>query len=235
MSASTQVLAPHSDFYSFIAPHAHLEWVGGLEAVSLVRDDSDIVLEFRHEPTPGESTASTHIYGEWTLPSHSPTMWVSYAVKFMPGFDFANGGKIHGIGGGSTPTGGDHGRDGMSARMMFKDGTLQLYMYHLNMKNTWGDYYDTGFALTHDDWIAITLRANAGTATHPGFVHVYINGDLLVDEKIQFMSDSDAWSDAWKIDKAILSAFHGGSGTDAKWVPKNISRARFKGFTFGNN
>jgi hypothetical protein len=216
-----------------IFPDAECLWVQGHEILSFVRDGSDVVIQANHKPTPGEDVASTMLAGEWVLPSINTETWLSYEIMFAEDFKFANGGKIHGIGGGTTPTGGSHQRDGMSARMMWKDGKLKLYMYHLNMESKWGDYFDTGHTIIPGEWIRIAIHVDIGTTERSGLVEVYIEGMLTVNEEIFFKSSSDDLDDTWKPDRLMLSSFHGGSGKEDKWVPQHVSTTYVKNFKYG--
>lgn len=225
-----------------ILPDAQCHWASGEEFTSFVTDGDDIALETRHEPTPGGGVASSQLSGEWTLPIESSELWFSYQIFFAENFDFANGGKIRGIGGGSTPSGGGGDeRNGASLRIMFKNGTLKLYAYHLGMEGEYGDYFDTGFPEKRGEWIQVAMRADAGSAEHPGFVQVYIDGELLVSEWFAFKGPdkeckplTEKCSYDWKMNKALLSAFHGGSGKEP-WIPANTSTTRVKNFKYGSH
>ncbi len=76
----------------------------------------------------------------WTrLTGKYDEMYVSYDIKFMPGFQYQKGGKLPSIKGGSVETLGDFirpdGYDGFAAGMMFKeDGRLVFYIYYPDSK-----------------------------------------------------------------------------------------------------
>src|SRR5690606_38287144 len=65
---------------------------------------------------------------------------LSFDVKFCEGFDFAKGGKLHGLGPEKPITGGKEMKPrGWSARGMWhKDGQLQSYVYHQRKQKQYG-------------------------------------------------------------------------------------------------
>ena len=62
-------------------------------------------------------------------------LYCSYYVRFAPGFDYVKGGELPGLAGGAANTGGNKptGRDGWSARMMWRTGgEVVQYVYHVD-------------------------------------------------------------------------------------------------------
>ena len=88
---------------------------------------------------------------------------VEYKVKFPVGVDFAKGGKLPGLCGGTAPSGGNppNGTDGFSARIMWRrnsagadsaHGYIGQYLYNVNQISIYGD----------DLWWASPLVQEAG-------------------------------------------------------------------------
>ncbi len=178
---------------------------------------------------------SVHVVGKGTLPS-SQTYTLTQSFFLEPDFDWGGrheGGKIgFGLGGGSTPTGGNLFQDGFSARLMWrgnKDGTARLAVYayssdrHQNLP--YGDDYPLqDFQVPVGEWFTITMEvtSNSSTGAADGRVRVWANDILkLQRENIQ-------WQAAGAqpvIDHLMFATFHGGNS--AAWSPDQPVFARF--------
>lgn len=203
-----------SDVYAFLQ-NTQCEWISGIENVSI----NDSVLTIYHDPTPGGDKGSTHFITPCPITGATDAITVSYKVKFAPGFDFKLGGKIHGVCGGTCPSGGKPDPNGMMARMIWKNGTFQMYLYHRDQEGQFGDHFDTKVPIITDEWIQFTYHVSAGTKTTPGSIRVSINGTDVFSKNFQFKDES---SDDWTTNKFVVSAFHGGDGAP-KWVPDRPS------------
>lgn len=91
----------------------------------------------------------THTYGSekngavWRLEFDSSysAVEVRFDVMFKKGFDFVRGGKLPGLFGGEGNTGGNkpNGKDGFSARMMWReDGRVVQYLYYPDQPDRYG-------------------------------------------------------------------------------------------------
>jgi hypothetical protein len=144
-----------------------------------------------------------------------------FAVRFCKGFDFALGGKLHGLGPATPITGGKAvNPNGWSARLMFrKNGGLQTYIYHQNMKKKYGDVKiakdykfipDRYYQLKMDVQLNNLLTGDNGTVT------VFVDGQKVIfHNNIRFNSQS---GDKGLISKVLFSTFHGGNSPE--WSPR---------------
>jgi hypothetical protein len=144
-----------------------------------------------------------------------------YAVKFCPGFDFAKGGKLHGLGPTRPVTGGRKIQpNGWSARLMFRrNGGLSSYVYHQDMKGKYGDYVsapDFHFEAGKYYQIRMDVRLNQPVTSNNGSMVVYVNGKQMIDhQKLRFNSID---SKAGQISTIMFNTFHGGHTAD--WAPR---------------
>lgn len=149
---------------------------------------------------------------------------LSFEVKFCEGFDFARGGKLHGLGS-ERPITGSIDMDGInwSARLMWRDqGTLQSYVYHQAKDVTIGD------AVRHPSFqfkpgvfyqVEMSVKLNSAANKQDGTVHISVNDELLIEHtELQFFSKPNKGS---AIQNFLFNTFHGGS--DESWAPRNES------------
>lgn len=163
------------------------------------------------------------------------TLWVSYKLLFQEGFNFVRGGKLPGLGGGSTPTGGDTttGSDGFSARIMWRlkntgdgeQGAVCQYVYHMDKPGTYGEdlywaYPNHGWSSTRryfipGEWHEVKTRVIINSpGEFNGRITSWLDGDLGLDSIIRFR---DFGVTHFAVDKFLFSTFFGGS--DSTWAP----------------
>ncbi len=148
---------------------------------------------------------------------------VKYEVMPEGNFDFRAGGKLPGLGGGSTPAGGSQDTDGYSARLMWNHGgRLSFYFYRV----TGGvGGIDTGGYGTHWMWAAdaklkpgqwntIELAIDMNTGETIG----YLNGVEKGRQSLNYL-----WNTT---DKIVFSAFFGGQG--ASYEPSKNEAMSFR-------
>ena len=165
----------------------------------------------------------------WNLPSESE-YYLSYWVKFADDFDFdgpkKSGGKLPGLGArdeaGNLCSGGNtcYGFNGFSSRYMWrKEGRAELYLYHMDKTNKYGDRYyfegSDGSAryFQRGKWHNLIQRVkiNDGNRSN-GEVDVWMDGEQVISlDGIRFVNNNQG------IDSLYFSTFHGGSGPD--WLP----------------
>lgn len=147
---------------------------------------------------------------------------LSYWVRFCKDFDFARGGKLHGLGpikpvtGGKTIT-----AEGWSARLMFRgDGGLQTYVYHQDMKGGYGDTKAApDFMFEPDRYyhVAMQVILNQPAQKANGLIKVWVNNKLLIEHgHLRFR---DSVSTKSEIQRFMFNTFHGGS--DPSWAPRD--------------
>ncbi len=172
---------------------------------------------------------------EMDLDSLYDTLWISYSIMFQENFEFVRGGKLPGLGGGSTPTGGQatDGTDGFSARIMWRvrnignedRGAICQYMYHMDKPGVYGEdlfwaYPDysqnqTKRFFTPGQWHSVKTRIIINSpGEFDGRVTSWLDRDLGLDSTIRYRADGVS---SFAIDKFLFSTFFGGS--DSTWAP----------------
>ncbi|MDO8930744.1 MAG: hypothetical protein Q7W54_17360 [Bacteroidota bacterium] len=160
---------------------------------------------------------------QWKFP-FAPTdeCFFSYRVKFEGKFDFAKGGKLPGLAGGTGNSGGNipNGFDGWSARMMFwEKGKLSFYVYFPEQSSKWGErLYLKGSSsdtirIVPGKWHTITQHVRMNT---PGKADGILQG--WFDGQEAFYTDSMLFrkDEKLKIDHIFYSIFLGGD--DLSWT-----------------
>ncbi len=153
-----------------------------------------------------------------------------YRVRFDADFDWTNGGKLPGLTGGTSATGGKPDPNGFSSRYMWrKDGNLVVYLYHSEQKGRFGDDLPLGkqLLLPAGGWHTLKQHVKLNTAGKPdGVLQVWVDGKLLLDRH------DLRWRLAgqdWGINHFLFSTFHGGS-SDA-YRPARTNHIDFDDFT----
>jgi len=209
------------------------EFSGGQENVSIVNTaeaNSGCAMQARFIP---DASGSSDIYAEMNIPCDTDNdVWVSYRVKFLPGFEFVKGGKLNGVGGGSTPTGGITSQNdldtGFTARLMWGGGSgsqnFNLYAYYNGMPTnfpgtTFGEYTDTGVTPQVDQWYNIVMHVALNTpGQSDGVIEMWIGG-----QKVATLSGLELrkQGQSWCIDHFLISMFYGGG--DPSWSPSQTT------------
>lgn len=151
---------------------------------------------------------------------------LEYKVRFEPNFEWTKGGKIPGLTGGNSPTGGNDASNGFSSRYMWQtNGGLILYLYHARMGAKYGEAFSLG-KLTQGKWYTLKQRIRMNTpGQQDGALQVWVDGVLKLDR-----SDME-WRLAgktWKIDSLLFTAFHGGN--NAEYTPNRDNLIDFDDF-----
>lgn len=165
-------------------------------------------------------------------------LYVSYWVKFGPGFDFVRGGKLPGLAGGTANTGGStnqnaipNGYDGWSARMMWRpQGYAVQYVYHPDQPNTTGGQ-DFRWDLngqryfTPGQWHKVETRIKMNTpGVRNGIVQAWFDGVLALDRRNVRFRDISTLG----IDQFLFCTIFGGS--DATWATTKEEFSYFDNF-----
>lgn len=150
---------------------------------------------------------------------------LAFSVQFCPDFDFAKGGKLHGLGSKKPVAGGHAVTDPRwSARLMWRrEGGLMTYVYHQDMKGKYGDTevaQDFVFEAGRYYQVEMTITLNSpGHAD--GSVEVSVDGEKRINhQKLRFRKDDDP---AGLVQTLMFNTFHGGSS--AEWAPKTADGA----------
>lgn len=146
---------------------------------------------------------------------------MAFDVYFEAGFDFANGGKMHGFYPSNPVTGGNTvTADSWSARGMWRaNGRLQTYIYHQDMGGTYGTVKrNDSFYLQRERWYAFTYIVKVNDyGLYNGYMQIWVDGVLLIDHQdIRFRNVNTTES---LINSTTFNTFHGGN--DSSYAPRD--------------
>lgn len=206
--------------------------------VSVVRGsvgNTSNVMQIRY-PARTRGLAQGGVQWRTVLPKHNE-LYVSYWVKFGPGFNFVKGGKIHGLAGGTANTGGGTdkgakptGYDGWSARMMWRPkGAAVQYVYHPDQPNTSGQDFAWSVgglrSFKPGTWHKVETRIKMNTpGKRDGIVQAWFDGKLALDRRnVRFRNVSSL-----AIDQLLFCTIFGGS--DATWATTKQEFSYFDNF-----
>jgi hypothetical protein len=162
-------------------------------------------------------------------------LYCAYYVRFASDFDFVLGGKLPGLAGGAANTGGDKptGRDGWSARMMWRErGEVVQYVYHVDQPTEFGQDIRWNLSgqrvFTPGAWHRVAHRVVINRpGQRDGIIQGWFDGQLALDRRDFRFRDVDTFA----IDAFYFSTFFGGS--DAAWAPSKDERVDFDQFVVG--
>lgn len=159
---------------------------------------------------------------------------LSYRIYIPIDFDFAQGGKLPGLAGGTANVGGQvpNGYDGWSARLMFnQNAEVAYYLYYPDQSTEFGEYHywaidSVRVHLPLGQWVTLTHYVKMNTPKHR-------NGRLVawIDEVKVVSVDSIRFRDTCSlaIDQILFSTFYGGDSPD--WAPQNETYLLFDDFS----
>ena len=201
-------------------------------------------LEFE-EDTYGSSHVVT---GSIVADRNNYTM--EYKLRFGSNWDFARGGKLPGLAGGVRPAGGNPSRDGMSARLMWRDDNefdgnysgpkktyIEMYHYWLgqaiayeggdNLRKTGDRTYMQD--VSNSTWYTLKIRVNRGSSSSDGRLRCWINGVKKYDHNHRYLESGANW----KLNAAWLHFFYGGN--DGSWAPSRDTHLFFDNLKVDND
>lgn len=200
------------------------EW--GIEQNCSLIDDSKFgkVLRVRYPKgsvDPSMAKAGTAPLGgaQWygRLPTPVDKVRLSYRLRFDPNFDFAKGGKLPGLYGGTRVSGGriPDGTDGFSTRFMWrKGGDGEVYAY-LPTSESFGTSLGRGkWKFVPGQWHELVQKVRLNTpGSDDGSIVVHLDGrEVLAVDGLRFRTVPTL-----KIEGIFFSTFFGGA--DASWAP----------------
>jgi hypothetical protein len=156
----------------------------------------------------------------------------AYWVRFGSDVGFVKGGKLPGLVGGAANTGGrkPNGRDGWSARMMWRSGgAVVQYVYHVDQRTQYGEDLPWNVGgqrvFTPGAWHRVEHRvAMNRPGERDGIVQGWFDGALALDRRNIRFRDVDSFA----IDAFYFSTFFGGD--DQSWAPSKDERVDFDQF-----
>jgi len=209
-----------------------------MESVNYTSGDSGRGLRVTYPA--GAIGGSSAVGGEWYFQQATKEKWLSYSVEFDNDFEFVLGGKLPGLGGGSTPSGGVGGgcgvggTGGYSMRLQWGGGTGEPnmigYLYYQGQNATFGEEIDLGFVPQQGVKYNVKIGVDIGTAgNNDGWYRIYINGALLAQaNNINFICAGETWTN----NAFMFSTFYGGNTPN--WAPNNDNTLIFADFCAGN-
>lgn len=169
----------------------------------------------------GNSEGSERVLASSALPP-ALEYTLNFDVQFCSGFDFAKGGKLHGLGPTNPVAGGNSvGDDQWSARGMWgSSDNINTYTYNQNMRSQYGDSTPSrNFTFVPGKYHAVSyhVRVNSPASSANGFMRIYVDGiERVKQENIKFR---DVNTTASEINKIMFNTFHGGHTSE--WAPRN--------------
>lgn len=157
---------------------------------------------------------------------------LEYEVRFGEadgtGFDFRRGGKLPGLSGGTSTSGGLKPRgDGWTVRYMWREqGALVIYVYHLDMQGKYGDDLPLNFKAVPGQWYKLRMyvKLNSADETKDGVIQVWIDDKPVLERSdLRFRTGRQA-----PIDHFFFAHFWGGQ--DPSWAPEITSSTYFRRF-----
>ena len=214
-------------------PVKHLEFFtnAGLLSTGL-KANGDPYLQQKLVPT---SEGSERVVGRAELDA-SRTYNLTQSIYLQKGFDWGGqneGGKLgFGLGGNTSPTGGDTRSDGFSARFMWRgngDGSARLVVYAYTADRRQNppygdDYILQNFQVPVGEWFTVTLEVTANSTTERanGTLRAWVNDDLKLHRTgIHWQAEGPEPV----VDRLLYATFHGGN--DVSWSPAEAVYARF--------
>jgi hypothetical protein len=142
----------------------------------------------------------------------------SYRVRFAPDFPFMRGGKLPGQAGGTSPTGcigPPSGRDGFSARIMWRAGGRAVqYVYHPRQPEPCGQDFPWSQGFVPGDWHRVRTRVALNRPDrNDGRIESWLDDRLVLDQTgLIFRTTPEIG-----LDHFLVAVFFGGKGP--QWAP----------------
>ncbi len=163
--------------------------------------------------------------------------YIRYYVRFDPKFKFVKGGKLPGLVGGEGNTGGKipNGRDGWSARLMWRaDGRIVQYVYHPDQPGKWGEDFPWAVEgqpvfFKPGKWHCVEtyIRMNS-PGKKDGLLRSWLDGKPALEvTTLRFREVPEL-----KIDAFYFSTFFGGGEPD--WAPPKDQYVQFDDFAIAD-
>jgi hypothetical protein len=170
---------------------------------------------------PGPGGAQWYLF----LGGRYEELYLSYRVRFAPGFDFVMGGKLPGLTGtvnGNAPGGGHpaDGNNGFSARGMWRGGGEAVqYVYYWDQKTVYGDDFPWAAGekkkFAAGTWHTVESRVKLNAeGQQDGVIEAWMDGVLVLSRTNLRLRDKQT---SFGIDALFFSTFFGGNTQD--WAP----------------
>ncbi|MEC8012418.1 MAG: hypothetical protein VX185_16815 [Pseudomonadota bacterium] len=190
-------------------------------------DDSNKCLRVTYTP---EWNGSTRLTRNIEIPAHDHYV-LSYDVMFEEGFEFVQGGKLHGLGPETPVTGCDTvNPEGWSARVVWgPNGSVRNYFYDQDKQEACGvGSYSASRTFEAGKWSHVQLEVKLNTAAAPtsGYVKMTVDDQVVAFNKNLHLRST--FNNDSLIQNLMFSTFFGGNTED--WAPSKTVHARFDNF-----
>ncbi len=172
------------------------------------------------EPTPGKGGTywSVDLDGTGLNVGGKDEVYLRYYLRFQPNFQFVKGGKLPGMAGGTSNSGGDvpTGYDGWSGRLMWRTGGAVVNYMYLPTSATWGtdlawNYGGTTRKFVPGKWHCVEMQYKMNTVgSSNGVARSWLDGALALERTNLLYRKTTAL----KVDNFTFSTFFGGSGSE---------------------
>lgn len=165
----------------------------------------------------------------------------TYSFRFTDNWDFGRGGKLPGLGGGTTPAGGRPDTTGMTSRLMWRRDNrdnngvtrnyLESYHYWLGQyrryapdgangaKNNRYRFGDRTFLVSasKNQWYNIGMQVKLDTGNGVGRLKIQVNGVTRYNRTHRYLTNNANW----QMNSYLQAFFYGGG--DNTWAPSRDS------------
>ncbi len=158
--------------------------------------------------------------GQWLtyMAGGHDELYLSYNLRFKPGFEWVLSGKLPGLRGGEPwpGTGPPPWDAGFVALLAWtRDGKIMCYYYHHDQTHEYGDAVTWNYTFEPGKWYNITLRVvmntlNENGGNNDGILEGFVNGTMVAQRtglKLRNIS-------AIHVDRIFMSSSYGGYGDE---------------------
>ncbi|WP_231566422.1 polysaccharide lyase [Litchfieldella xinjiangensis] len=167
------------------------------------------------------------------VPSLDDRACLQYQVRFEYGFDYVKGGKLPGLYGGNSPSGGEtaEGDEGFSMRFMWREngkGELYEYVASQSDEDDYGDSVGRGeWVFPSGQWVTVEQEVVLNTpGESDGIARVWIDGRPVLEQSNIVYRTTPSLT----IDGMMFSTFFGGHGEE--WRTPRDQTIDFAAFRF---
>lgn len=146
-------------------------------------------------------------------------MFLSYWVRFAPGFEYAGGGKLPGFCGGEFPKPGKGASTTGWSQLIYwnagRNHAICQYVYSLDQRDAYGDHFfwraDRPVAFQPNIWSHVETRVVMNRpGQRDGILQSWANGRLVLDKRDMNWRNKDTVG----VDQFVFTVFFGGSGPE---------------------
>ncbi len=206
---------------------------GPADRFNILADINDNSNQFLRVTYPAGAVGASNSGGQFiTHMAARDEYYLDYYIRFDDNFDFQLGGKIPGLSGGESNTGGDRPTgDGWSARFMWREeGKAVVYLYHMDQPTNYGHDIELNRSFQRGQWHRLTqrIKVNSGN-NNDGILQVWFDGELVIlRNDIRYRNNNQAL-----VDHFYFSTFFGGNTSD--WAPDITSTISYDNIRIGTS